>query len=549
MRALLFFIQQLAAYKRELIIGLLLSITLAASSVALLTLSGWFISAAAFSGLSATTAILFNYFIPAAMIRFLSFIRILSRYGDRVVNHDFTFRILSTLRVWFYEKLIPLAPAHLLSHRSGDLLNRVVNDIDALDHLYLNILSPTMISLFLLTGTAIFTAYFSMLLAILFFSIASIALIITAMITYQQSQKIGLFVQEKTAQLRTKIIDSLQGMTDLLLFVKRESRLCAIDESHQQLMTTQKKFALIKGMTLSLMQLFSGITIACTLIMGIPLVRHHLITGAELAMIILLIIAVFDQLTALPFAWLSLGKTKHAAHRLLEIANTKPVIVFSEKFSAIGNHHSVVFSDVSFSYPNRPIPVIDNFSLDISSGTRLGITGDSGSGKTTLLQLIARIWDPDFGKITVDGVNLKYFSESDLRKTIALVTQHVHIFNASVRDNLTLMQETITDDVLFSVLEKMALSDLINNLPNQYNTEMGEFGKNFSGGQIRRIAIARALLVNSPVLLLDEPSTGLEHSLMQKIWRNCESDFKDKTVIVATHDQALLSMMDRVIKI
>ncbi len=544
MKSLLFFIKKLAHYKRELIAGILLSLTLAISSIALLTLSGWFISAAAFAGLTVISASAFNYFIPAAMIRLLAFIRILSRYFGRVINHDFTFNILSSLRVWFYQTLIPLAPAHLLTHRSGDLLNRIVNDIDTLDHLYLNIVSPFFVALFLLIFITLFIAHFTLSIAAIVVMMLFLGLTLISLVTYKKSKKIGKEIQESTAALRTKTIDFLQGFIDLLLFVKKEDRLSGINTQINQLINAQKRLANLKGFTLSALQLLSGMTIGLIVMIGIPLVRHKTINGAELAMIILLMIAAYEQLLSLPFAFLSLGKTKQAADRLLQIANTKPAVLFSEKFLATHQSYPISFQAVSFSYPNSNRPVLENITLEIPFGTHLGITGDSGTGKTTLIHLLARIWDPTFGKITIDGVNLKHFSESDLRKTISLVTQHSHIFNASIRDNLTLFQNTLSDDALLAALEKVDLAELIKNMPDGLNTEMGEFGKNFSGGQIRRIAMARALLVNAPILILDEPSTGLDDILMEKIWNNCENDFNNKTIIVITHDENLLSKMD-----
>jgi len=543
MSSLLFFIQKLSNYRRDLIIGILLSIALAASSIALLTLSGWFISAAAFAGLTASTVITFNYFIPASMIRLLAFIRILSRYGDRVVNHDTTFKILRTLRVWFYETLIPLAPAHLLSHRSGDLLNRITHDVDTLDHLYLNVLSPFCVALFLLILITLFVAHFTVSLALIIFVMLLLALILIPFIIFNRSQKIGSAIQNATAELRIQTIDFLQGFVDLLLFVKKEDRISAIENKTDQLISAQKKFARLKGFTISSMQLLSGTTVWLVLMIGIPLVRNQIINGPELAMIILLVIVTFEQLLSLPFAFLSLGKSKSAADRLLEIAHTKPTVVFSAAPATFHNT-SIVFKNVSFSYPNRIISVLENINLDIPAGTHLGITGDSGTGKTTLMQLLTRIWDPASGEITVGDTNLKKLSEYQLRKTVSLVAQHVHIFNASVRDNITLMQTEFSDEQCYEALEKVDFANHIRALPDGLNTLMGEFGKNFSGGQIRRISIARALLQNTPILILDEPSTGLQNELMQRIWKNCESDFKNKTVIVITHDETLLAKMD-----
>lgn len=546
---LLFFIKKLSAYRTQLIIGILLSLCLTISASALLTLSGWFISAAAFAGLSVITAAGFNYFIPAAVIRFLALVRILSRYFDRVINHDYTFKILTQLRVWFYQKLIPLAPAHLLSHRSGDLLNCAVNDINTLDHLYLNIISPLIITLFLLISVTFFTMHFSLSLSLIMLSTMLFSLLFILLITYKNTQQIGKHIQEETALLRTHIIDFLQGFIDVLLFVKKEKRLQSITDAHNQLMQAQKKLSTLKGFTQGAVQLFSGITVFLILIIGIPMVRHHDINGAELAMIIFLIIATFEQLSLLPTAFLSIGKTQNAANRILAVTTTIPAVVFPEKSVDKNSHYDIQFKNVSFAYSNNSTPVLHNMNLYIKTGTYFGITGPSGAGKTTLANLIARIWDPTKGEIIIGDHPLKTFSACELRNNIALVTQHVHIFNASVRDNLTVMQNTYSDENCFYVLEKMDLADTIRKLPEGLNTIMGEFGKKFSGGQIRRIAIARALLHNPPIIILDEPSAGLEHALAQRIWQNCETDFKDKTIIVITHDEKLLQNMDQRIKI
>src|SRR3990167_10023652 len=236
MNALWFFIRKLADYRRELFIGIFLSLTLTLSSIALLTLSGWFISAAAFAGLTAITAAHFNYFMPAAMIRFLALIRILSRYADRVVNHDYTFKILTQLRTWFYQQLIPLAPARLLMHRSGDLLNRIINDIDTLDNLYLNVLSPILISLITLIFITLFTAHFTLLLSMRMLTFFIVTLLFISIITHQHSKIIGKNIQESIALLRINTVDFLQGFIDSLLFIKKENRLSLITKAHDQLM-------------------------------------------------------------------------------------------------------------------------------------------------------------------------------------------------------------------------------------------------------------------------------------------------------------------------
>lgn len=546
MKSLFFFIKKLSAHRLSLIAGIVLSIILAICSIALLSLSGWFISAAAFAGLSVTTAAAFNYFIPAASIRFLALMRILSRYFDRVINHDSTFKILATLRVWFYRQLIPLSPAKLLSKRSGDLLNNIVNDIDTLDHLYLNVLSPFIVSIVITLLFTLFINYFSTLLAHVVGVMSIITLTLIPIITYHFGKKIGRDSQEATAAMRVKIVETLQGFLDLSLLMPYEKRLNLLALEQIQLSNIQRKFSLLKGFVIAAVQFLLSITLFLLLFFGIPAVNHHHLSGAELTMITLLLIAAFEQFLALPFAALSLGKAQQAANRLLNIATQKPSVSFPINFSVVTNNE-IIFKAVSFTYPHRISPVIDNFNLTIPANTHIGITGVSGCGKTTLMYLLARIWNPTSGELWLGEQPIAQYPETELRKKICFITQHVHIFNASIKDNLTLMQNSISDEACFEVLKKVELADLIYALPEGLNTIMGEFGRNFSGGQVRRLSIARALLTNASILIFDEPSTGLDASLVEKIWRNCESNFKNKTVIVITHDDYLLTRMHTVI--
>lgn len=547
MTSLLFFIRQLKPYRLMLIAGIALSLLLAISSIALLSLSGWFITAATFAGLSTITAATFNYFIPAASIRFLALLRILSRYADRVTNHDTTFKILANLRVWFYKKLIPLSPTHLISQRSGNLLNRITHDIDTLDHLYLNVLSPLIITVLITTVITIFIAYYSIILSTIMLAMIIVTLIFVSLITFIFGIKIGRNNQDATARLRTKIIDSIQGFVDLLLFSSYKDRTHLLSKEQIMLTGAQQRFSILKGFAIGATHLLSGITLYLILLLAIPLVYHNQLSAAQFAMIIFLIMVIFEQLLVVPMAALHFGKTQRAAQQLLAITNQKPAVFFPEKsVVTITVAPKIVFKNVSFTYPNCIAPVIKNLNLTIDSGTQFGITGPSGSGKTTLAYLLTRIWNPDMGDIFLNQNSIRDFSEKNLRHTICLVTQHCHIFNASIRDNLTLMQNNISDEKCFYVLEKMDLADMVRKLPDGINTLMGEFGKNFSGGQIRRISIARALLTNASIMIFDEPTTGLESTLVEKIWKNCESDFKNKTIVIITHDDYLLRQLDGV---
>lgn len=541
MNPVFFFISQWKEYKSRVFMGLLLSLALAFSSIALLALSGWFIAASAFAGLSTLSAANFDYFLPASIIRYLALLRIGSRYADRVINHDLTFEILAKLRVWFYEKLMPLSPAKLLSTNSGDLLNRMVNDIDTLDHLYLNVLSPFLISIILIVSTTGFIAYFSGLLAIIACIGMLSSTVIITLLALKRGASIGHTIQIKIAQLRTTALNALQHFVDLALFLKKSEREILLDADNEALILAQRKEANLKGVIIALMIFASGITLFLMLFFGIKTNSN----GAILTMLLLLIVAVFDQLLTLPLSALFLGKTKAAANRVIAITTEKPTVVFSKNESV--TTFDLMIDRISFHYPHHQEIILNNFSANIPEKTHLAISGFSGIGKSTLLNLIARIYDPKQGAIFLSNTNLKNIGEKTLRDTISLVTQQVHIFNGTILDNLTLMNNTYSEEHCFSILEKMKLADVITQLPEKLQTPMGEFGQQFSGGQIRRIALARALLHDAPILLLDEPSTGLDASTFDLLWKNCESIFAKKTLIVATHDKKVLEKTHQII--
>ncbi|OGT25267.1 MAG: thiol reductant ABC exporter subunit CydC [Gammaproteobacteria bacterium RIFCSPLOWO2_02_FULL_42_14] len=528
-QTLFFFIKFILRYRLRLLYSVLMGVILAASSVALFSLSGWFISASAFAGLSAVSALRFDYFLPAANIRLLALIRILSRHGERVINHDFTFRILTTLRVWFYQQLIPLSPGRLMTSQSGELLNQMVSDINTLDQLYLNVMNPFLIALLIMIGIPIFIAYFNVSLAWYAASAMLIAYLVLPWISIRYGFPAGKNHQSTMSQLRLTIVDALQNSADLYLFFSTKKRNAWITSAHNACLQVEARLATLKGWVMALSQLFSGITVFGIIYFGTTFVQTHAITGAQLAMIVFLIIAAFEKIALFPLSCLSLGKSTSAAQRIDAIQQQKPLVIFSEYAEHSIQDFNLTLECIQFYYPNQKNIILDNVSLAIPFRSHLAITGPSGIGKSTLLQLIARVFDPTQGNIFLGKSNVKSLAEIDLRHSISYVTQQIHIFNATVRDNLTLMRTDISDQHCQDVLKRLHLNISLDAM-------MGEFGKYFSGGECRRIAMARALLHDAPILLLDEPSAGLESGLFPAIWNNCHDIFSKKTVIIATHD-------------
>jgi ATP-binding cassette subfamily C protein CydC len=549
MRDLYPFIALLSKHARWVILGLILSLLTVIAAVGLLAVSGWFISAAAYAGLSLATAAQFNYLIPGASVRLLAYVRILGRYSERLVTHEATFRILADLRVWFFERLEPLAPGYLLYHRSGDLLNRAVHDIDALDNLYLRVLTPSLVALLLALILAALLSFFSLSLAFSVLGLFLFSAIGVSYIAMHLAGPTGAQLLLTTAVLRTQMIDFIQGLGELLVWGAQQPQRLALQQQNKTLLQLQKKMGYLRGLNAAFMILMSGISVLIGLYLSAGLVLAGQLNGAYLAFIVLAILASFEVIAPLPLAYQYWGKTRQAARRLLEIAQTEPTILFPTHSKQQPLEASLCFKNVCFAYPQSRSPLLNHFNLTILAGEQIAITGASGVGKSTLLHLIARFIDPLEGSIEIGSVSHQTLSESDLRQQMCLISQRPHLFNASLRANLLIANPQASDAELWQALDIVQLKAFVESLPEGLETFAGEGDFRFSGGQTRRFALARAVLQNAPIWLLDEPTEGLDRPTEQALWLTLEPLLKNRTVLLCTHSRRYLNRMDRVLRL
>lgn len=516
-------------------LGTLLGIVTVAAGAGLLALSGWFISAAALAGLTPETAHLFNFFYPSIGVRLFAFARTAARYGDRIISHDAAFRILETLRVWFYRQIEPLGPGPLGGFRSGDLLSRAVSDIDALDNLYLRVIQPTVVALFLAV----------MLPAFLLSRDAGIALaagggiLAAGLAVSAASGKMGAAagkaVALRVSRLRTRIVDGLQGAPELVVFGAAGPYLAAIREEDRGLTAEQRRMSRIRGLSGALTTLLSGLTVGVVLWLGAEAVRLEEMAGPGLALAAMAVLAAFEAVAPLPSAYQFLGRTREAAARLTEIVRTPPAVRFPPVSAGPPRGFDLTLEGVGFRYAAGASPALAEISLHLPEGGRLVVSGHTGAGKTTLVNLLVRFWDPTEGRILIGGRDIRSYSETDLRKLVSVVSQQAHLFNASIRDNLRVARPDASEDEMREALSAARLLDVVENLPEGLDTWIGEGGRELSGGQARRLSVARALLHDAPVWILDEPTEGLdtvtERELMASLFRR----IRGKTLILITH--------------
>ncbi|MDD1608779.1 MAG: thiol reductant ABC exporter subunit CydC [Methylococcaceae bacterium] len=541
MNDLTFFLRLFKPHSLWLAGGIVLALLTAFAAIALLTLSGWFISASAIAGLGGDV-LLFNFMLPAAQIRALAITRTLGRYGERLVTHEATFRVLTEIRVWFFAQLIPLALGRLSESRSGDLLTRMTADIDALDALYLRLLAPAVVAAIGVTGVTVFLYQYDPLISLS----TGILLLIASVAIPMLFNKLGKDGAENTvtlaASLRLRQLEMLQGMTDLLAnqaysrfseaFAKNSARLIDTEADNNRLT------AISSSLTLLLSQL--GLLLALILVaLGY---KNGVLSGADIAIVIFCVIAAFELVQPLPQALQMLGKTQAAAHRVRQLATLTPTISIAHFPNALPNCYDLCLQDVSFGYSERL--VLKNLNLILPHGAKIAIIGASGSGKTTLLQLLTRHHDPKHGEILLGDVAINQLNHDELLSCFGVLSQRSQLFAATIKDNLLLAKRHATQNELNAAINFAGLTQFIGRLPDGIHTWVGESGAKVSGGEARRIALAQLYLKNAPILLLDEPTEGLDSDTERDVMSALANFAQHKTLIMVTHRPVGLELVD-----
>ncbi len=568
MKDLWFFLKLFKPHSGWLAAGAFLSLLTAFASIALLTLSGWFISSSAIAGLVAVdgNALVFNFMLPAAQIRALAISRTLGRYGERVVTHEATFRVLAGIRSWFFQQLVPLAPGRLPAMRSGDLLSRMTADIDALDALYLRLVAPAVVAAIGVTAVIVFLAFYSPLISLT----TGIMLVIASVVLPWVFNRLGREGAEEivvlAANFRIRQIDMMQGLADLIAN-QAYGRFSGFLEQFSNLMiNTQRRNNRLSAISSAFTLLLSQIALLMALVLAAVSFKDGLLSGSDFALVVFCVIAAFELVMPLPQAMQMLAKTQKAASRIRQVADMPPTIKlgtatdcgFCQPFppgegwgeggqrptKALPASYDLQLNDVSFRYPDQQNFVLKNISLTIPQGSKIAIVGANGSGKTTLLHLLMRYYDPGQGSILLAGHNLKQFDVDELMTCFGVLSQRSQLFAASIKENLLIAKADSSTTELDTAIKAAGLENFIGYLPEGLDTWVGESGLKVSGGEARRIALARLYLKNAPVLILDEPTEGLDVETERDLFTALADFARDKTVIMVTHREAGLGLVD-----
>ncbi|WFQ81034.1 cysteine/glutathione ABC transporter ATP-binding protein/permease CydC [Xenorhabdus sp. SF857] len=543
MRVLLPF---LALYRRHwflISLGMLLAIVTLLASIGLLTLSGWFLAGTALAGFAGLYT--FNYMLPAAGVRGAAIFRTAGRYGERLVSHDATLRVLAHLRVFAFQKILPLSPGGIARFRQGELLNRLVADVETLDHLYLRVISPVLAAFVVIFVLTFGLSFLDFTLAYTIGGIMLGLLLVLPYVFYHAGKPYGRNMTQQRGQYRTLLTSALQGQAELSVFGALKRFRQSMTEIENDWLKNQQKQAGLTGLSQAIMIFSTGMTVTLILWLAAAGVGENSQTGALIALFTFCTLAAFEALGPVTVAFQHMGQVIASATRVSQLMNQKPEVTFPSHGPQANSDLSLEIKNVDFTYPGQPQSVLKNISLSLTSGEHLALLGKTGCGKSTLLQLLTRAWDVNSGEIQLNQHPIAHYDESTLRSMMSIVPQRIHVFSHTLRENLLLAKPGADDAELTTVLQQVGLGYLLDT-DKKLNCWMGEGGRQLSGGEQRRLGIARALLHNAPLMLLDEPTEGLDADTEQQILALLHRSCQHKTLIIVTHRLTGLQFMDRI---
>jgi ATP-binding cassette, subfamily C, bacterial CydCD len=523
---------------------LLSSLTIGAS-VALIGTSAWLISTAALHVSVAELG------VSVVGVRFFGISRGVFRYLERLVSHNVTFRLLARLRVWFYEKLERLAPARLMEYRSGDLLTRVISDVETLENFYVRVISPSLTAVLVGLAVAFFFSFFYPPIAMALIGFFLVLGLLLPLLAQATSRMPGRRLISQRADIQTQLVDGIQGIADILAFGRGQDRGHQIAATGLSYGATQKQMARISGVFSALNTLLTNLGLWLVLVLVIPQVAAGRINGVMLGTFALMTLASFEAVNPLPLAAQMWNASREAARRLFEVVDAEPAVKEDVRYSQVDaldiERSNVEFSHLSFAYPAQRFPALQDVSFTVPQGKAIAIVGPSGAGKSTLASLLFRFWDYEAGEIHLGEEELRRLDPDEVRKQIALVAQNSYFFNTSIRENLRLARRSASQEEMEAAARAAHIHDFVMKLPQGYDTLIGEQGLRLSGGERQRLAIARALLKNAPILIFDEPTANLDALTERQVLDTLFETMQGRTSLLITHRLLGLEHMDEIL--
>jgi thiol reductant ABC exporter CydC subunit len=530
------------ASSRRLLASAGLGAVAIALGVALIATSGYLISRAA------QRPPVLALTVTIVLVRFFGLARPLARYLDRLTSHDLALRSLGTIRARFFARIEPLAPGQLDGFRRGDLVARMVGDVDRLDGLYVRGLCPPLSGLAVAVACSVAAAVMLPVAgAILACGLAACGLAVPALAARWSREPAGRLAAVR-GQLSSQLVELLRGAPEIVAFGAAGARVAAVAELDRELAALARRDAIRAGLADAMVVVLAGLTTAAMLAAAVQARAAGSLDPVLVATVTLLSLAAFDAVAPIPGAARELAVVAAAGRRVLDLTSREPAITDPVAAPAAPPRNATVeVVSATARYPGADSPALVDVDLRLEPGRRVALVGPSGSGKTTVTNLLLRFLDPERGALLIDGRDAREYRQADVRGLFSLAGQGAHLFNSTIRQNLLLARPDAADGELHAALGRAQLAGWVDSLPDGIDTFVGEEGRRLSGGQRQRLVLARALLRDAPVLLLDEPTANLDASTAQALMEDVFAAAGEAAVLLITHRDEGLDAVDEVV--
>jgi thiol reductant ABC exporter CydC subunit len=483
-------------------------------------------------------------------VRFFGLARPIARYLERLVSHDLALRSLGAARARVYERLEGLSPTQLRGHRHGDLLASFVGDVDSLQNLYLRGLLPPVVALVAGAGAVGVVAAILPPASLVLAAGLVAGVIVVPFTAAALARRSAALQAPARGALSAELVETLAGSAELVAYGRQGERLERVGAADSRLVKAARRTALADGTGEGLRLLVTGGTVAGVLALAVSAHAVGTLDRVLIGLLALASLAAFEAVQPLPEALRELRTTIAAGERIFELTGREPDVADpADPLPLPPGLFPVGLEDVRVRYASGERPALDGVSLRLEPGRRVALLGPSGSGKTTVANLLLRFVDPEAGRVTLGGRDLREYRQEDIRRAIAVAGQDSHLFSTTIRENVRLARPEATDDEIEGALRRAGILDWVRSLPDNSNTLVGEEGRELSGGQRQRLVVARALLANAPVLVLDEPTAHLDGPTAERLIDDVVDAAGDRTVLLITHRSEGLDRMDEIVRL
>ncbi|WP_205856767.1 thiol reductant ABC exporter subunit CydC, partial [Phytoactinopolyspora endophytica] len=470
------------------------------------------------------------------------------RYGERLASHDAALRALATMRGRVYDALVPLAPSGLPAFRSSDLLSRMVADVEAVQDFVVRVTIPVLTAgvvsaLVVGFGTAVLpSAGLAIAVGLL------VAGVVVPLLTIATSKRVAQQVAPARAELAARNVDLLHGSADLAVFGATGEALDEAERAAAELAKVERKAALTTAGAGAVAMLVQAATTVGVTVLALAAAADGSLSAVMVPVLALVTLISFEPVLPLVPAMRHFQESRAAATRVMAVLDAQPPVTEPARPLPAPRREAVIeVENLSVRYAADRAPALDGVDLRLEPGRRVAVVGTSGSGKSTLLAALMRFVEPSSGSIVIDGHEQSGYAGDDVRALITGVTQDSHLFHTTIRENLRLAAPSATEEQMRAALESARVLDWVDSLPKGMDTVVGETGGQVSGGQRQRLALARALLADPPVVVLDEPTEGLDADTADELVADLLESTHDRTTLLVTHRLAGLDEVDEIV--